>query len=76
MLISVRPEEIRCRVAVIWAARVGRMKPGRNATMYLRRSVSIARAALMSHASSHCEPVGVNTPSNPSLSAAWAICRR
>lgn len=70
------PSECRWKVAAIWAVRVGETKPGRKATMNLRRSVSRASMAVVTQASSHQAPVGVSAPSKPSCSAAAVTCVR
>ncbi len=57
----------------MWAASVGDMSPGRNATRNLNRSVTWVSPAVMIHASSHQELVGVSAPVNPSCSADRAI---
>ena len=63
-------------VAAIWAASVGEVIPGRKATRNLSRSDSGASIAVVSHASSHQVPVGVNAPVNPRWSAARACWAR
>lgn len=63
-------------MAAIWAASVGEITPGRNATRNFSLVVSRISAAVVSHASSHHVPVGVSTPSKPSCSADLAICAR
>ena len=61
-------------MAAIWAASVGDISPGRNATRNLNRSVTWVSPAVMTQASSHHELVGVSAPSKPSCSAERAIC--
>ncbi len=63
-------------MAAIWAARVGEVSPGRNATRNFSRCVWPISAAVASQASSHQVPVGVSTPVNPSCSADRAIWAR
>ena len=60
-------------MAAIWAASVGEVTPGRNATRNLSRSDRWASAAVVTHASSHQGPAGVSAPSNPNDSAARVI---
>ena len=55
------------------AASVGDISPGRNATRNLNRSVTWVSPAVMIHASSHHELVGVSAPVKPSCSADRAI---
>ena len=64
------------KVAAIWAARVGDVSPGRNATRNLSRSETGASIAVASHASSHQAPVGVSAASKPSCSALRATWPR
>jgi len=75
-LSSSLPREIRWYVAAIWAASVGVISPGRNATRNFSRDVCAISAAVVSHASSHHVPVGVSTPAKPSCSADLAIWAR
>ena len=53
------------KVAPICAARVGLIRPGRNATRNFRVSVVSTSMAVVSQASSHQVPVGVRTASKP-----------
>ena len=62
--------------AAIWAASVGDVSPGRNATRKSSFFVTWDRPAVVTHASSHHEPVGVRAASNPSCSAERAIWPR
>jgi hypothetical protein len=73
---SNRPPDWFWKVVAICAARVGTIKPGRNATRNFNRSVESSSEAVESQASSHHNPVGVSAPSNPRSSAAEAIWRR
>ena len=57
----------------MWAASVGDMSPGRNATRNASRSVTWVSPAVMIQASSHQELVGVSAPVKPSCSAERAI---
>ena len=57
----------------MWAASVGDISPGRNATRNLNRPVTWVSAAVITHASSHHELVGVSAPAKPSRSADRAI---
>jgi hypothetical protein len=61
-LSSSLPRDRPWNVPAMCAASVGDVIPGRNATMYFSRSVSLVSAAVTSHASSHQTPVGVSTP--------------
>ncbi len=61
-------------MAAACAARVGDCRPGRKATRYLKVRVSWVSAAVITHASSHQELVGVSAASKPMSSAARATC--
>ncbi|SKY91822.1 Uncharacterised protein [Mycobacteroides abscessus subsp. abscessus] len=67
-----RPPDSSANVAACWAANVGVINPGRNATRNFSLLVSWMRAAVVTHASRHQVPVGVSTDSNPSFSAVLA----
>ena len=64
------------KVAAICAARVGEIRPGRNATRNFSRSETRLSIAVDSQASSHQAPVGVSAASKPSCSALRAIWPR
>ena len=70
------PWDARWKLAAWWAASVGEMRPGRNATRNLSLVVTWVNAAVMIQASSHHVPAGVSTDSNPSCSADRAIWPR
>jgi hypothetical protein len=76
MFSSSRPPETLWNVAACWAASVGEIWPGRNATRKRTRSVTCVSAAVTIHASWHQVPVGVRTASKPSCSAERAIWPR
>ena len=75
-LSSSRPPDSRWNVDAICAARVGEIRPGRNATRNFSRSVTSVSIAVVSQASSHQAPVGVSAPTKPSCSALRAIWPR
>ncbi|AJK81339.1 hypothetical protein AFC81_02470 [Mycobacterium avium subsp. paratuberculosis] len=73
---SSRPCECRWKVPAICEASVGLNSPGRNATRNFSVSVDSTSIAVVNHASSHHNPVGVRTASKPLSSAAEQIwCR-
>ena len=59
--------DTRWKEAAICAASVGEISPGRNATRNFSRFVTWVSAAVVTHASSHQEPVGVSAASKPEL---------
>ena len=72
MLSINRPPDRRWKVAACWAASVGVIAPGPNATTNRSRDVVGMSAAHVIHASSHHVPVGVSTERKPQLSATRA----
>ncbi len=76
MLSASRPPVWRWNVAACWAASVGEIDPGRNATRKRRRSTTWLSAAQVIHASWQVVPVGVSAASKPASSAARATWAR
>lgn len=73
-LTSKRPPDKWSKVAAMRADKVGELRPGRTATRNFNCRVAPIRLDAVTHASSQERPVGNNTPSYPSVSAATATC--